>query len=239
MRKEGKFDLKILILSIFVMIITSILVIAVGQLGLHGENITADEIREQAQDNNQEKQKETDAGKQPIRDTASCNDETPYSECSSRKPLYCKDGALILKASVCSCPEGFTAEGDGCFSQAEKEEEERQKQIDVKCTELDVDECADLDVCFVDKRLIKQSPKCAFRTCSSLSIDTCIEYKYIKCKVVETAGIKTSTMEKKCVEDCSSLSADKCTQYINCQVETKPKQTPKCAPISNLAPSLA
>jgi hypothetical protein len=44
-----------------------------------------------------------------------CSDETPYRECSTTKPLYCEDGKLIEKCSLCSCPSGYT-----CNSTTEK-----------------------------------------------------------------------------------------------------------------------
>ena len=33
-----------------------------------------------------------------------CIDSTPYKQCSSEKPLYCDNGNLINKCSICGCP---------------------------------------------------------------------------------------------------------------------------------------
>ena len=42
-----------------------------------------------------------------------CSDNTYYGSCSSTKPLYCDNGALINKCSSCSCPSGQTCQSDG------------------------------------------------------------------------------------------------------------------------------
>jgi hypothetical protein len=44
-----------------------------------------------------------------------CNDGTPYNECSEIKPYFCFEGVLIEKASVCGCDVSRT-EGDKCLS---------------------------------------------------------------------------------------------------------------------------
>jgi len=33
-----------------------------------------------------------------------CTDSTPYKQCSSEKPLYCDNGNLINRCSICGCP---------------------------------------------------------------------------------------------------------------------------------------
>lgn len=45
-----------------------------------------------------------------------CADGTLYGECGNSKPLYCDNGNLILKASICGCPEEETAKGEECIS---------------------------------------------------------------------------------------------------------------------------
>ena len=40
-------------------------------------------------------------------------DGTPYNQCSTNKPLYCIDGNLINKCSVCGCLPGQTCQADG------------------------------------------------------------------------------------------------------------------------------
>ncbi len=42
-----------------------------------------------------------------------CTDDTPYGECSSTKPLYCDNGDLINKCSICNCYSGYTCQTDG------------------------------------------------------------------------------------------------------------------------------
>jgi O-glycosyl hydrolase len=44
-----------------------------------------------------------------------CSDGTPYSSCSSTKPLYCSSGTLINKCSQCGCSSG-TCQSDGSCS---------------------------------------------------------------------------------------------------------------------------
>jgi len=43
-----------------------------------------------------------------------CTDGTPYDECASVAPNYCSGGTLIQKASICGCPSGYDAIGNGC-----------------------------------------------------------------------------------------------------------------------------
>ncbi|HJW97411.1 MAG TPA: hypothetical protein VJ485_04585, partial [archaeon] len=41
-----------------------------------------------------------------------CSDGTPYSQCSSTKPLYCSSGTLTNNCQACGCPAG-TCQPDG------------------------------------------------------------------------------------------------------------------------------
>lgn len=43
-----------------------------------------------------------------------CSDGTPYSTCSDNKPLYCYNGELVKKASVCRCPSGYKVDFQDC-----------------------------------------------------------------------------------------------------------------------------
>lgn len=43
-----------------------------------------------------------------------CEDGTLYGKCSAKKPLFCENGTLIAKASVCGCPEKYAPQGDSC-----------------------------------------------------------------------------------------------------------------------------
>ena len=45
-----------------------------------------------------------------------CGDNSFYNTCSLTKPYFCSDGALLVKASVCGCPEVLKREGDSCIS---------------------------------------------------------------------------------------------------------------------------
>lgn len=46
-----------------------------------------------------------------------CDDGTPYGSCSATKPLFCENGSLIEKASLCGCPEKYIPNGDECVYQ--------------------------------------------------------------------------------------------------------------------------
>ena len=50
-----------------------------------------------------------------VRDPETCTDGTIYGQCSTTKPLYCDNGILVDKASLCGCPSGFTIYSDGCL----------------------------------------------------------------------------------------------------------------------------
>ncbi|HJW96642.1 MAG TPA: hypothetical protein VJ485_00590, partial [archaeon] len=42
-----------------------------------------------------------------------CPDGTPYSQCSTTKPLYCSSGTLINNCQACGCPSGQSCQADG------------------------------------------------------------------------------------------------------------------------------
>lgn len=44
-----------------------------------------------------------------------CTDDTAYGDCSSDKPKYCSNGALIDDAIKCGCPAGFDKDGSSCI----------------------------------------------------------------------------------------------------------------------------
>ncbi|MBI2657524.1 hypothetical protein HYX08_02405 [Candidatus Woesearchaeota archaeon] len=46
-----------------------------------------------------------------------CSDGTSFSQCSSTRPLFCNNGVLISRASVCGCPSSQIANGDNCITQ--------------------------------------------------------------------------------------------------------------------------
>jgi len=49
-------------------------------------------------------------------ETQTCSDGTPYGECSTTKPKYCDNGALVDKCGLCGCPEGEVCGSDGsCY----------------------------------------------------------------------------------------------------------------------------
>ena len=51
--------------------------------------------------------------------TNKCPDGTPYNQCSSTKPKYCKNGKLIDNCKLCGCPAGSECKEDGsCESKA-------------------------------------------------------------------------------------------------------------------------
>ncbi len=41
-----------------------------------------------------------------------CSDGTSYNQCSTNKPLYCDNGSLINKCSICGCPSGEESQSD-------------------------------------------------------------------------------------------------------------------------------
>lgn len=43
-----------------------------------------------------------------------CSDGTLYDHCSKDKPLYCFNGTLINKATICGCPYDYRPKGDDC-----------------------------------------------------------------------------------------------------------------------------
>jgi hypothetical protein len=43
-----------------------------------------------------------------------CEDGTAYDQCSKNLPFFCYDGALIKKAALCGCPEGYKASFQNC-----------------------------------------------------------------------------------------------------------------------------
>jgi hypothetical protein len=45
-----------------------------------------------------------------------CSDGTEYGQCSTNKPKYCDNGALIDKCQTCGCPTGLECQGDGSCS---------------------------------------------------------------------------------------------------------------------------
>lgn len=50
-----------------------------------------------------------------------CGDDTPYEQCSSRKPYFCLKGKLVEKASICGCNENLSINGDFCISRYQTE----------------------------------------------------------------------------------------------------------------------
>ncbi|HJW97359.1 MAG TPA: hypothetical protein VJ485_04320 [archaeon] len=44
---------------------------------------------------------------------ATCPDGTPYSQCSTTKPLYCSSGTLTNNCQTCGCPTGQSCQADG------------------------------------------------------------------------------------------------------------------------------
>jgi len=46
-----------------------------------------------------------------------CDDGTPYGSCSPTRPLFCDNGSLVKKASLCGCPKKYIPKGDGCIYQ--------------------------------------------------------------------------------------------------------------------------
>lgn len=44
-----------------------------------------------------------------------CEDGTLSGSCSAKKPLFCENGTLVPKASICGCPEKYVQEGDSCI----------------------------------------------------------------------------------------------------------------------------
>ncbi len=43
-----------------------------------------------------------------------CEDGTLEGFCSAKKPLFCENGSLVAKASVCGCPEKYVPDGNSC-----------------------------------------------------------------------------------------------------------------------------
>lgn len=43
-----------------------------------------------------------------------CEDGTPYNECSKDKPYYCYERNLLKKAATCGCPSGYQADFQSC-----------------------------------------------------------------------------------------------------------------------------
>jgi hypothetical protein len=46
-----------------------------------------------------------------------CQDGTPYNQCSYNKPKYCYNGTLIDAASLCGCPAGYIIAGNSCVEE--------------------------------------------------------------------------------------------------------------------------
>ena len=42
-----------------------------------------------------------------------CSDNTPYGQCSSKKPKYCDNGNLVDRCKICGCPSGYDCLDDG------------------------------------------------------------------------------------------------------------------------------
>ena len=61
-----------------------------------------------------------DGGADPPIYPTTCSDGTASGACSSSRPLFCNNGALISKALTCGCPAGQTAQGDICAAPAQK-----------------------------------------------------------------------------------------------------------------------
>ncbi|MDD5340611.1 MAG: transglutaminase-like domain-containing protein [Candidatus ainarchaeum sp.] len=53
-------------------------------------------------------------------ETQDCSDGTPSGSCASSPPLYCSDGELIQKASLCGCGAGYDVLGDSCMPHVDK-----------------------------------------------------------------------------------------------------------------------
>jgi hypothetical protein len=51
--------------------------------------------------------------------TGSCSDGTLYGECSSTRPRYCLDGALVNRAGICGCPSGYDVSGNDCVEEGD------------------------------------------------------------------------------------------------------------------------
>jgi len=49
-----------------------------------------------------------------------CNDGTIYGECSLDKPLYCEEGELADKCSVCGCEKGYYCENERCVEKCDE-----------------------------------------------------------------------------------------------------------------------
>jgi subtilisin family serine protease len=45
-----------------------------------------------------------------------CIDGTPYNQCSATKPVYCDNGTLVGKCSVCGCPVNQTCSNNACHA---------------------------------------------------------------------------------------------------------------------------
>ena len=43
-----------------------------------------------------------------------CSDGTHWRKCSHMQPIYCDNGNLINKASICGCPDGMVVDGEDC-----------------------------------------------------------------------------------------------------------------------------
>ncbi len=61
-----------------------------------------------------------------------CSDGTEYDECNSNKPLYCEDGNLLPKASICGCSEEEEPIRDECISIYLKGQTEREFEYTVR-----------------------------------------------------------------------------------------------------------
>jgi hypothetical protein len=47
---------------------------------------------------------------------AHCQDSTPDHYCSQDRPMYCMNGTLTSKPSLCGCPDGQVVKGESCYT---------------------------------------------------------------------------------------------------------------------------
>lgn len=97
-----------------------------------------------------------------------CSDGTAYGKCSNSQPLFCDNGRLWNKCSVCGCMTGETCHPDGsCRSSSEDNIDEKPKPEPAECHYgcLDTnDNCLPMGTrtftqyCNIDKTLMNQLP---------------------------------------------------------------------------------
>jgi hypothetical protein len=90
-----------------------------------------------------------------------CRDGTPYSQCSSNKPLYCDNGSLINKCSLCGCPLN------------------QECQIDGSCCR---NECSQVG--------LKGCTNNGYQTCGNYDTDPCLEWSSMVSCPAETTCVR-------------------------------------------------